>query len=554
VLGVDKAARLACWVMAVPQVAVITLLLLWGRPVHAGIVAALLVAQFVLMRRLLRDPGTSSLVQRHRHHALRARHARQRLRRADLRHRWTMNGQPIGWLGIVRLGLVQASLGSIVVLTTSMLNRVMVVELMLPALLPGALVALYYTIQLLRPRLGYGSDVSGRRTPWIVGGMAVLAIGGYAAAAATAWMDSALIPGLLLAIVAFILIGVGVGAAGTSLLVLLAKRVEPRRRPTAATVVWLMMILGFIVTTALAGRFLDPFSPARLMAVSGGVSILAFLVTLVAVWGVEGHNAEPAAAQPTAADDAPASPRPDEVVAAATTKAADAPFRQALAEVWAEPVARQFTLFVFISMLAYGAQDLVLEPFAGAVFGLTPGESTMLSSTQYQGILLGMLLVGGLGPRFGSLRSWMIGGCLGSSAALLGLACAGFLGAAFPLRPAVFVLGVGLGIFAVAAIGSMMGLVDAGRERREGIRMGLFGAAQAIAVGLGGIVATAGVDLVRWLSGSPLWAYSLVFVAEALTFALAAILAARIGRIAEARRRLTIKTAGGGYAAGLGGG
>jgi MFS transporter, BCD family, chlorophyll transporter len=460
-----------------------------------------------------------------------------------------MNGQPIGWLGIVRLGLVQASLGSIVVLTTSMLNRVMVVELLLPALLPGALVALYYTIQLLRPRLGYGSDVSGRRTPWIVGGMAVLAIGGYAAAAATAWMDSALIPGLLLAIVAFILIGVGVGAAGTSLLVLLAKRVEPRRRPTAATVVWLMMILGFIVTTALAGRFLDPFSPTRLMAVSGGVSILAFLVTLVAVWGVEGHNTEPAAA-----DDAPAAPRPDEVVAAAATKAADAPFRQALAEVWAEPVARHFTLFVFISMLAYGAQDLILEPFAGAVFGLTPGESTMLSSTQYQGVLLGMLLVGGLGPRIGSLRSWMIGGCLGSSAALLGLACAGFLGAAFPLRPAVFVLGVGLGIFAVAAIGSMMGLVDAGRERREGIRMGLFGAAQAIAVGLGGIVATAGVDLVRWLSGSPLWAYSLVFVAEAMTFAVAAILAARIGRIAEARRRLHIKRAGGGYAAGLGGG
>jgi BCD family chlorophyll transporter-like MFS transporter len=458
-----------------------------------------------------------------------------------------MNGQPIGWLGIVRLGLVQASLGSIVVLTTSMLNRVMVVELMLPALLPGALVALYYTIQLLRPRLGYGSDVSGRRTPWIIGGMAVLAIGGFLAAVATAWMASATAAGLVLAIVGFVLIGLGVGAAGTSLLVLLAKRVEPHRRPTAATIVWLMMIMGFIVTTALAGRLLDPFSPARLMAVSGGVSLLAFHVTLIAVWGVEGQ------ATAAAADDTAAAPRPDEVVAAAAAKTADAPFRQALAEVWAEPVARQFTLFVFVSMLAYGAQDLVLEPFAGAVFDLTPGESTRLSSTQYQGVLLGMLLVGGLGPRLGSLRSWMIGGCLGSSAALLGLATAGFVGAAFPLRPAVFALGLGLGIFAVAAIGSMMGLVDAGRERREGIRMGLFGAAQAIAVGLGGIVATAGVDLGRWLSGSPLWAYSLVFVAEALTFAAAAVLAARVGRIAEARRRLTIKKAGGGYAAGLGG-
>jgi len=467
-----------------------------------------------------------------------------------------MNGPPLGWLDIFRLGLVQTSLGSIVVLTTSMLNRVMVVELFLPAVLPGALVALYYTIQLLRPRLGYGSDVSGRRTPWIVGGMAVLAIGGFAAASATAWMNTALVPGLVLAIIGFVLIGLGVGAAGTALLVLLAKRVEPRRRPTAATIVWLMMIAGFIVTTASAGQLLDPFSPARLVAVSGGVSLAAFLVTVVAVWGVEGRHAD--------GQSAPEEPEPEEhenvpsvdqvAAAALPSKAgAPAPFRQAIREVWAEPVARQFSLFVFVSMLAYGAQDLILEPFAGAVFGLTPGQSTQLASFQYQGVLVGMLLVGGLGPRLGNLRTWMIGGCLGSAVAILALAASGFIGAGFPLRLVVFVLGAGLGIFAVAAIGSMMSLVDAGRERREGIRMGLFGAAQAIAVGLGGLVATAGVDLVRWLMQSPLIAYSIVFLAEALTFAFAAVLAARIGHIAEAQRRLNIKNAGGGYAAGLGG-
>jgi BCD family chlorophyll transporter-like MFS transporter len=59
----------------------------------------------------------------------------------------------------------------------------MVVELALPAMLPGALVALHYGVQVLRPRLGYGSDVSGRRAPWIVGGMALLAAGAVAAAA-----------------------------------------------------------------------------------------------------------------------------------------------------------------------------------------------------------------------------------------------------------------------------------------------------------------------------------------------------------------------------------
>ena len=65
----------------------------------------------------------------------------------------------------MRLGLVQTALGAVVVLTTSTLNRVMVVELALPALLPGLLVALHYAVQITRPRMGHGSDVGGRRTP-----------------------------------------------------------------------------------------------------------------------------------------------------------------------------------------------------------------------------------------------------------------------------------------------------------------------------------------------------------------------------------------------------
>nr|MDJ0778375.1 PucC family protein [Gammaproteobacteria bacterium] len=96
-----------------------------------------------------------------------------------------MNAATLGWFGIFRLGLVQTCLGAIVVLTTSTLNRVMVVELALPAVLPGALVGWHYAIQLSRPRWGYGSDLRGRRTPWIVGGMAILALGAVGAAAAT---------------------------------------------------------------------------------------------------------------------------------------------------------------------------------------------------------------------------------------------------------------------------------------------------------------------------------------------------------------------------------
>lgn len=420
---------------------------------------------------------------------------------------------PLGWIGIVRLGLVQTALGAIVVLTTSTLNRVMVVEFAFPATLPGLLVGLHYAVQLLRPRMGYGSDVSGRVTPWIAGGMSVLAMGGTMAAIATVWMAARPVPGIALAALAFLLVGAGVGAAGTSLLVLLAKRVAPARRPAAATIVWLMMIAGFAVTAGVAGRLLDPFSSSRLVAVTAGVSTLALLVALLALWRIEGPG-------PVA--------RMDE---SATTTV---PFRQALAQVWSEPKARRFAVFVFVSMLAYSAQDLILEPFAGVVFGLTPGESTSLSGVQHGGVLVGMLLVAILGTAIGgrylgSLRGWTIGGCIASAAALSGLAVAGTVGPAWPLRASVFALGVANGTFAVAAIGLMMGFAGSGRASREGTRMGLWGAAQAVAFGMGGLAGTVAVDLARLALGSPIAAYSVVFAAQAALFLLSALLAARVG-------------------------
>lgn len=426
-----------------------------------------------------------------------------------------MSSPSFGWLAIVRLGLVQACLGAVVVLTTSTLNRVMVVELALPALLPGFLVAMHYLVQVVRPRMGYGSDVGQRRTPWIIGGMSVLAIGGVLASAATAWMGSDRAAGIALAVVAFVMIGIGVSASGTSLLVLLAKRVAAPRRAAAATIVWLMMIVGFAVTAGFAGKLLDPYSPLRLVAVTAVVSALALGLTLLATWRLEG-----AATRETEA--APIEP----AVARKPT------FREALAQVWAEPVARRFTVFVFISMLAYSAQDLILEPFAGTVFGFTPGESTSLSGLQHAGVLLGMLAAAfaGRGTRFGSLRAWQVGGCLVSALMLLGLVIAGLVGPAWPFKANVFALGVANGAFSIAAIASMMRLAGEGRHAREGTRMGMWGAAQAVAFGMGGLAGTAASDLARWLIGDAAQAYAAVFAFEALLFVAAAMLAAQLGR------------------------
>ena len=83
----------------------------------------------------------------------------------------------------------------------------------------------------------------------------------------------------------------------------------------------------------------------------------------------------------------------------------------------------------------------------------------------------------------------------------------------------------GNGVFAVAAIGSMMGLAGAGATTREGVRMGVWGASQAIAFGLGGLLGAVGLDVARWLLGDVGAAFQMVFAVEAGAFVLAALLA-----------------------------
>jgi BCD family chlorophyll transporter-like MFS transporter len=417
----------------------------------------------------------------------------------------------LNWSDIARLGLVQTALGAIVVLMTSTINRVMVVELALPALVPGLLVASHYAVQIFRPAWGYGSDLGGRRTPWIIGGMATLALGAFGAAVGTALAATSRPLGLSIAALAFLFVGMGAGSAGTSLLALLASRVEPHRRAAAASAVWMMMILGFALSAPLAGNFLDPFSNVRLIEVTATVCLFAFTISALAVWGVESPASAMRRDRPTARR--------------------HSSFLGALAEVWGEPAARSFTIFIFVSMLAYGAQELLIEPFAGLVFGMTPGSTTKLAGLQHSGVLLGMLSIAVAastisGPVLGSLRLWTVVGCAASAASLGAIAASGLLGLGpDAFRVAVFALGLSNGCYAVAAIGSMMGLAATGAASREGTRMGLWGAAQAIAYGSGGVAATVLVDLGRSLGARPLEAYALVFSAEASLFLFAAALA-----------------------------
>ncbi|MES2143834.1 MAG: BCD family MFS transporter [Pseudomonadota bacterium] len=414
----------------------------------------------------------------------------------------------LSWIGIARLGLVQIALGAIVSLTTSTMNRVMTVELAFPAVLPGLLVALYYGTQFLRPHFGHSADQGGRRVPWIIGGVLMLAAGAIFAALSVGLMGSQPVLGIIAAVPSFLMIGLGIGAGGTNLLALLASRVDPSREAAAGSAIWIMMIFGLVVTAIVTGKLLDPYSATRLVAVTAGVSAIAIALTLVGIWGQERG----------------AMRRPPKRAL---------PFRAMLAEIWAEPRTRAFAIFVFASMTAYNLQDLILEPFAGHVFGMTVGQSTELSGRQHAGALTGMLavlLAGTVLTRFFvvPLRVWIVGGCLVSGVSLMALGYGAQFAPDWPIRANVFALGLANGVFAVAAIGAMMGIARDGTEAREGARMGLFGAAQAIGFGIGSFGGTVAADVMRAVMATDAAAYGSVFAVEGLVFVVAAALALRV--------------------------
>ena len=401
----------------------------------------------------------------------------------------------LGWGGIARLCLTNMAIGALAALPVNLFNRLMTVELAWPAILPGLLVALHYGVQLTRPFWGHRSDAKGGRTPFILGGVAVVGLGLILAAYTIAHVSNGPLA-LALWIVAYAAIGLGIGAAGTSFLALLATAAPDARKGAAATAAWLALIFGAIAASVGAGIALDPYSDARLMAVVPAVAAIALVLALVSTLGVERKlGAVPQPAEPN--------------------------LRLALIATWNDPDARAFTGFVFLSILAFYLSELVLEPFAGHIHGLPPEDSTKLSGAKDGASLLGMIAAGALSTlRMGSLRSWAVSGCVISAIGLIGL------GAGLPLIPFTVVLGLGNGLFVVGAIGSMMRLASA-REGAAGTRMGVFGAAQAIAAGLAGLIATGVLDLARL--ALPLdMAYATVFGLEAVLFLAAALVAARL--------------------------
>ena len=433
----------------------------------------------------------------------------------------------MNWFSILRLGLVQLCIGSSVVIPLSTLNRLMKVELALPATIAGFLIALHYAVQLTRVNWGYLSDKTQNRSQWIIFGMLILGIGGVLASASIPLIESNFAYGIMLALFSYTLIGFGVGAAGTPLLALLASYSSKSQKGFAASITFLMMILGLAITGITAGIILDPYSHQKLIKITASLAIITNILSYLSLKNLEKSLQNSVdACKPNAIN-------------------YDVPFLEGIKKVWMEREARLFTIFIFISMGAFSMQDPILEPFAGEVFGFAVGESTKLDGFHKIGTLIGIISIilclskfrigfGSLSfvknERLGSEKFWLITGCLFSALSLIIISVLG-LTYRDPgiLNSVVFLFGISNGVFTAGILGTMLHLASRGSgHNNTGTRMGIWGAAQAYATMIAVFVSTVLVDILGLVMNSLPSVYGIVFLTAASFFIAAAFLGSLI--------------------------
>jgi MFS transporter, BCD family, chlorophyll transporter len=406
------------------------------------------------------------------------------------------------------------SVGMATVLLNGTLNRVMIVELKTPAWLVSMLIALPLLFAPLRALIGHKSDthrsvLGWRRVPYIWFGT-LMQWGGLAIMPFSLLLlsnEPTFYAGLSGGIAAFLLTGAGLHVTQTAGLALATDLAPPDKRPRAVALLYVMLLMGMMVSAFVIGGLLTNFTPTHLVQVIQGAAVLTLVLNVCALWKQEARN-----------------------------RAVTAPEREtaAFADVWhkfvAQPHTGRLLTAIGLGAAAFAMQDALLEPYGAEMLGLSVGSTTMLTGSWAFGAITGFslstrVLERGLHP----LRLAGFGLVAGVCAFMLVLLAAPLAAPAL-LATGAACIGFGIGLFSVGTLIAAMSLAEQGDS---GVALGAWGAVQATAAGsalaLGGIIR----DTVAMLGGASGRAagYATVYVLEiALIFVAMIVLGPLVGK------------------------
>ncbi|MEM7544328.1 MAG: PucC family protein [Pseudomonadota bacterium] len=416
---------------------------------------------------------------------------------------------------LLRLSLFQVTVGMALVLLVGTLNRVMIVELAVPASLVAVMLALPVLFAPFRALIGFRSDIhrsaiGWRRTPYIwkgtlyqFGGFAImpfalLVLSGYAEA-----KDAPLWIGHGSAALAFLLVGAGVHMVQTVGLALATDLVPEDQQPKVVGLMYVMLLAGMIVSALVFGALLENYSPGRLIRVIQGAAVVTVALNLLALWKQE----------------------PRDRTRAASPKS-DLDFSTAWRSFASGQGAIRLLVVIALGTAGFGMADVLLEPFGGQALGLTVADTTKLTALLAGGGLIGFSLAARIMARgMTPLQVAYLGALIGVPA------FAAIILSAFWSGGALFALGTlgcgfGAGLFGHGTLTAMM---RAAPKNQIGLALGAWGAVQATAAGVA--IAAGGIarDVILALPGggeNPAIPYLPVFAFEALLL-LVAIIAIR---------------------------
>ncbi len=409
---------------------------------------------------------------------------------------------------LLRLSLFQVSCGMASVLLVGTLNRVMIVELNVPASIVALMISLPLLAAPFRALIGFRSDthvsaLGWRRVPWIWKGtmlqfggfaimpFAILVLSGRNAIGAPDWI------GQLCSGLAFLLVGAGLHTVQTVGLALATDLVAEESQPRVVGLMYVMLLVGMIASAILFGWLLTDFTPGRLIQVVQGAAVTTIALNIFAMWKQEARD---------------------------PTKTREGRQEPTFKESWDSFIggngAIRRLIAVGIGTMAFSMQDVLLEPYGGQVLGLTVANTTRLTATLAMGGLIGFLLASRVLGRGGDPFRMSSYGALAGIPAFAAIIIAAPLHSALLFFSGTFLIGFGGGLL---SHGTLTATMNHAPEKQRGLALGAWGAVQASAAGLavafGGIVR----DLVNGMQGlsvlgvslaGPATAYSLVYTIE----------------------------------------
>ncbi len=366
---------------------------------------------------------------------------------------------------LLRLSLFQVSVGMALVLLNGTLNRVMIVELNMPAWLVALMVALPLVFAPLRALVGFKSDwhrsaLGWKRVPYLwmgtmlqFGGLAIMPFALILLAG-----DSQVSPlvGWVGASLAFLLTGAGLHITQTAGLALASDLAPEADRPQVVALLYVMLLIGMVASALAFGALLEDFSNTRLVQVIQGAAVLTMLLNLVALWKQEARNPEA-----TRLDREPPN------------------FRASWRSFVRGGRTRRLLVAVGMGTAAFSMQDILLEPYGGQIMHMAVGSTTTLTAMMAAGALGAFAMAsrwfvhGGDAPRLAAF------GVLSGVVAFAAVIFAEPLASVLLFRIGAALIGFGGGLFSVATLTAAMGL-----DERNGLALGAWGAVQATAAGL----------------------------------------------------------------------